>query len=47
MMKFIHFWLECCIWLDDEIHTLLVEMLHMVGLMKIHKFLVELLHMVG
>jgi hypothetical protein len=47
MMKFIHFWLKCCIWLDwwnsyifgwnaaygwiDEIHTLLVEMLHMVG----------------
>jgi hypothetical protein len=31
MMKFLHFWLKCCIWLDDEIPTFLVEMLHMIG----------------
>lgn len=40
MMKLIHFWLKCCIWLDDEIVAFLVEM-HMVGLMKIQTFLVE------
>jgi hypothetical protein len=45
LMKFIHFWLKCCIWLDDEIHAFLVEV-HMVGLMKIHTFLVEM-HMIG
>jgi len=44
-MKFIPFWLKCCIWLDDKIIAVLVQMLYS-WMIKLACFFLEM-YMVG